>query len=79
MKILVQEYKEPNGDYLRGSIRIAVVTEESVGKCRICQCPLYASVAWEPTGTQVFTRDLGRHKKGCENRPATPVRVRSIK
>lgn len=79
MKILVQTYKIRDGDYTPGSVRIAVVTEESVGKCSICKCSLYASITWEPSGTQAFSRDLGKHKKGCENRPDVPVVVRTIK
>lgn len=79
MKILVQTYKAQDGDYVPGSVRIAVVTEESVGECPSCRCSLYASITWEPSGTQVFSRDLGKHKKGCEYRPSAPVVVRTIK
>jgi hypothetical protein len=79
MKILVQRYRERDGDYVPGSIRIAVVTDESVGKCPDCKCPLYASITWEPSGTQVFSHDLGKHKKNCENRSAIPVVMRTIK
>lgn len=79
MKLLVQEFEDQDGDYIPGSVRIAVVTDEPHGKCHICGCLLYASAAWEPSGAQVFTRTLGKHKGGCELRPMTPVRTRSVK
>lgn len=79
MKLLVQEFEDQDGDYRPGSVRIAVITDESHGKCYICGCLLYASATWEPSGAQVFTRTLGKHKRTCELRPATPVKTRSIR
>jgi hypothetical protein len=79
MKILVQTYKTWDEGYTPGSVRIAVMTEEPTGRCSICKCSLYASITWGPSGTQVFSRDLGKHKKGCEYRPSAPVVVRTIK
>lgn len=78
MKILIQKFKERDGDYVPGSVRIAVVTEEPTGRCAICKCLLYASTAWEPSGTMVLCNDFGKHKKRCENRPKTPVTMRTI-
>lgn len=78
MPVLVQFYADESGDYPEGSLRIARMTTAPVGRCAICCCPLYSSVVLEACGTTAVGRDMGQHKKDCDNRLSGAVVRRSI-